>query len=127
MTTPDAARLRRAATHARGLAAETTALVYLVLKGYRPLARRFAAAGGEIDLVMRRGGTIAFVEVKARRELDDARVAIDAGKRRRLSRAARAWLARHPAAAGLTLRADAVFVAAGRWPRHLPAAFELEM
>lgn len=127
MTRPEAARLRRAATHARGLAAETTALVLLVLKGYRPLARRFAAAGGEIDLVMRRGGTIAFVEVKARRELDDARTTIDAAKRRRLSRAARAWLARHPAAAGLTLRADAVFVAPRRWPRHLPAAFDLEL
>jgi putative endonuclease len=126
-TRPEAARARRAATHARGLAAETAALVALVLKGYRPLARRFAAAGGEIDLVVRRGGTIAFVEVKARRELDDARTAIDAGKRRRLSRAARAWITRHPAVADLTFRADAVFVAAGRWPRHLPAAFELEM
>jgi putative endonuclease len=30
-------------------------------------------------------------------------------------------------AAGKTLRADAVFVAPGRWPRHLVAAFEMEM
>lgn len=118
---------RRAATHARGLAAETTALLFLVLKGYRPLARRYAAAGGEVDLIVRRGRTVAFVEVKARRSLDDALTAIDATKRRRLSRAARAWLTRHPAAAALTLRADAVFVAPGRWPRHLPAAFELEI
>lgn len=54
-------------------------------------------------------------------------VAIDGAKRRRFSRAVRAWVARNPWAAGKTLRADAVFVAPGRWPRHLPAAFAMEM
>jgi len=50
---------------ARGKVAEAKALVALMLKGYRPLARRYAAVGGEIDLIMARGRTIAFVEVKA--------------------------------------------------------------
>lgn len=122
---PDPAHRRRA-THGRGLSAETLALLALMLKGYRPLARRFAAAGGEIDLIVRRGRTVAFVEVKARPTLEAAAVAIDARKRARMSRAARAWLARRPLAADLTLRADAVFVAPRRWPRHLPNAFELE-
>ncbi|MDQ4136289.1 MAG: YraN family protein, partial [Pseudomonadota bacterium] len=101
--------------------------LYLLAKGYRPLARRFAAAGGEVDLVVRRGSTIAFVEVKARAALEDALTAITAGKRRRFSRAARAWLARHPGAAGLTWRADAVYVAPWSRPRHREAAFEIEM
>jgi putative endonuclease len=117
----------RRATHARGRWAELVALVYLLAKGYRPLARRFAAAGGEVDLVVRRGGTVAFVEVKARGAMEDALTAITAEKRRRFSRAARAWLARHPWAAGLTWRADAVYVAPGAWPRHRTAAFEIEM
>ncbi|GEL41482.1 hypothetical protein MEX01_20730 [Methylorubrum extorquens] len=117
---------RRRATHGRGLSAEGLALLALMLKGYRPLARRFAAAGGEIDLIVRRGRTIAFVEVKARATLDAAATAIDARKRACVSRAARAWLARHPLAADMTLRADAVFVAPRRWPRHLPNAFEIE-
>lgn len=108
------------------MSAEGLALLALMLKGYRPLARRFAAAGGEIDLIVRRGRTIAFVEVKARATLDAAATAIDARKRARVSRAARAWLARHPLAADATLRADAVFVAPRRWPRHLPNAFEIE-
>ena len=118
---------RRRATFARGRIAERTALLLLIAKGYRPLARRFAAAGGEIDLIVRRGDTIAFVEVKARGVMDDALAAITATKRRRFSRAVRAWLARHPATAGLTWRADAVFVARWRIPRHLEAAFELEI
>jgi putative endonuclease len=120
------AQSRRRATYARGLSAETIALGFLMLKGYRPLARRFAAAGGEIDLVMRRGDTVAFVEVKARGVMEDALSSIDAVKRRRFSRAARAWLSRHPWAVTKTLRADALFVAPRRWPRHLEAAFELD-
>jgi len=126
MRPPPDPEARRRATHGRGLSAEGWALLALVLKGYRPLARRFAAAGGEIDLVVRRGRTIAFVEVKARATLDAAATAIDARKRARLSRAARAWLARHSLPADVTLRADAVFVAPRRWPRHLPNAFEIE-
>ncbi|WP_298959371.1 YraN family protein [uncultured Methylobacterium sp.] len=118
---------RRRATFLRGHRAETLALLALLLKGYRPLARRFAAAGGEIDLIVRRGDVVAFVEVKARPTLDEALAAIDAAKRRRFSRAALAWIARHPASARLTLRADAVFVAPGRWPRHVVSAFEIEI
>ena len=75
---------------------------------------------------MRRGTTIAFVEVKARAALEDAQGAIDGRKRRRFSRAVRAWVARHPWAMSRTLRADAVFVAPRRYPRHLEAAFEIE-
>jgi putative endonuclease len=126
MRPPADPEARRRATHGRGLSAEGLALLALMLKGYRPLARRFAAAGGEIDLIVRRWRTIAFVEVKARATLDAAATAIDARKRARVSRAARAWLARHPLAADATLRADAVFVAPRRWPRHLPNAFEIE-
>ncbi|GAB6841915.1 putative endonuclease [Methylorubrum rhodinum] len=123
---PDRAEARRSATHGRGLSAETLALLALLLKGYRPLARRYAAAGGEIDLIVRRGRTIAFVEVKARASLDAAAGAIDARKRKRLSRAARVWLARTTLPPDMTLRADAVFVAPRTWPRHLPNAFALE-
>ena len=123
---PDRAEARRRATHGRGLSAETLALIALLLKGYRPLARRYAAADGEIDLIVRRGRTVAFVEVKARATLDAAAGAIDARKRARMSRAARSWLARKNLPPNATLRADAVFVAPRRWPRHLPNAFELE-
>jgi putative endonuclease len=118
---------RRRATYLRGHWAEHAALAVLVLKGYRLLARRYSASGGEIDLIVKRGDTIAFVEVKARGVIDDAVIAIGAQKRQRFSRAARAWVARNPWTIGKTLRADAVFVAPGRWPRHLPAAFEMEM
>jgi len=117
----------REATFLRGHRAEWIALLFLVMKGYRPLARRYAASGGEIDLIVMRGDTIAFVEVKARGLMDDALSAITARKRQRFSRAVRTWLARNDWAANKTWRADAVFIAPKRWPRHIVSAFELEM
>ena len=105
------------------MSAEGLALLALMLKGYRPLARRFAAAGGEIDLIVRRGRTIAFVEVKARADLDTALAAIDGAKRRRIARAAAVWLSHNPRVAGATFRGDAVLIAPRRWPRHLVDAF----
>jgi putative endonuclease len=116
----------RRAAYLRGHRAEWLALAALMLRGYRPVARRISLAGGEIDLIVRRGDTLAFVEVKARARIEEARTAIGARKRRLFSRAVRAWVARHPWSAGMTLRADAMFVGAGRWPEHCPAAFEIE-
>lgn len=118
---------RRHFTLIRGRNAERVALLWLVLRGWRPLARRYAAGGGEIDLVMRRGDVLAFVEVKARASLDAARTAIEPAKRRKIGKAARTWLARHPAHAGLVLRGDAVFLAPGQWPLHVAAAYELDL
>lgn len=80
----------RRLTESRGRAAETLALMFLMLKGYLPLGTRFRAAGGEIDLIVRRGRTVVFVEVKARGTLEAAQGAIDARKIGRFSRAARA-------------------------------------
>ena len=126
MTAARPAKARRRA-HRFGLRAESIAALLLQVKGYQILARRFAAAGGEIDLVARRGATIAFVEVKARDGLDAAAEAITEAKRRRIGHAARVWLARNPWAAALNLRGDAVFVAPGRLPRHLAAAYRLDL
>lgn len=117
---------RRRFTFLRGLGAERLALLWLLAKGYRPLARRWSGAGGEIDLVVRRGSTVAFVEVKARATMDSAATSLDEAKRRRVRRAARDWLVRHPWATQLTLRADAVFLAPGEWPRHVVDAFPLD-
>ena len=118
---------KRRSAHLFGLKAETIAAILLTLKGYSIVARRFAANGGEIDLIARRGRAVAFVEVKARADLDAALESIGPTKRRRIGRAARAWLARNPWAVDFTLRGDAVFVAPGRLPRHLPAAYRLEI
>jgi putative endonuclease len=120
-------RHRRKKARAFGLRGETLASVWLRLKFYRILARNFSAPGGEIDLIARRGGVIAFVEVKARPTLDQAFIAIDSAKAARISRVAGAWLAANRWAEGKSFRGDAVYVAPGRLPRHVEAAVPLDL
>jgi putative endonuclease len=118
---------RRTIAHLFGLRAERIAALWLNLKGYRVLARRYVVAGGEIDLVAMRGDTIAFVEVKARQALDEALIAITATKRGRLNRAVRHWLSHNHWAIGRTYRGDAIFIAPRRLPTHRVGAFELDI
>ena len=103
------------------------ALIFLMLKGYRLLARRYGGKGGEIDLIVRRRRAIVFVEVKSRDDLDRAAEAISPRKRRVFTRAAASWLTRNPWAASFDLRADAILIAPRRLPRHIVGAFELEI
>ena len=110
-----------------GIRAEWIALAWLTLRGWRVLARNYLVKGGEIDLVAARGDVVAFVEVKARPSIDEARTAITPEKRRRISRAAAHWLARNPAAASRTLRGDAIFIAPRKFPRHIENVFELDL
>ena len=116
------ARSRRAA-YRHGHVAEAAAAALLMAKGYRLLARRYKTPLGEIDLVMKRGRIIAFVEVKARASERDALESVGRMSERRIVDAADLWLAKHPAAAGYDLRYDIVVVAPWRLPRHLPDAF----
>ncbi|MEO1330322.1 MAG: YraN family protein, partial [Pseudomonadota bacterium] len=80
-------------------AAETIAAERYRALGGSILEQRARTAGGEIDLVVRLGDTIVFVEVKARRRLADAVEAVDGRGQARLSRAAAAWLAERAATA----------------------------
>lgn len=103
----------------RGRAAETLAAWALRLKGYRIAARRVRTPAGEIDMVARRGGVVAFVEVKARQSLALAADAVTPGQRRRIVRAAAHYVAAHPHLAPLTQRFDAVLVVPRKWPHHV--------
>lgn len=122
-----AATRRRRRAHRAGHRAELVAVLYLRFTGWRILARRFLVNGGEIDVVARRGRTVAFVEVKLRATIEAAATSIDGAKRRRMARAARVFVSRQRAGADLIYRADALFLAPWRMPRHVAAAFELEL
>lgn len=106
-----------------GQRAEALAALLLQAKFYSIRARRYKTPLGEIDLVAQRGRTIVFVEVKLRARNADAEMTYGSVNQARISRAAQYWLARHPAEAGRDLRFDVIFLAPGRWPRHLINAF----
>jgi putative endonuclease len=121
---PPAPRPERVAAFRVGLSAESRAAAYLIAKGYRILARRFRTPVGEIDIVARRRDVLVFVEVKARAKLDDAAEAVTDRGKRRIVAAAEAWLAAHPDDVNRAMRFDAMLVAPGKLPRHIPGAFE---
>ncbi|MDE2577260.1 MAG: YraN family protein [Hyphomicrobiales bacterium] len=119
--------MSRAHSYIYGMRAETIAAWWLRAKLYRILATRYRAQGGEIDVIAQRGSTLCFVEVKARPTLDEAMIAITPDKRRRMSRAARGFLATHRGAENCTWRGDAVLIAPGKPPRHAKGVVELEI
>jgi putative endonuclease len=110
--------LNREAAEKRGRGAETLACWYLRVLGWRILARRARVPGGEVDIVARRGRTLAFVEVKARATGDAAAFALDEWRLRRVVVAAER-LAPRFMRGGDDIRIDALFIVPRRWPRHL--------
>jgi putative endonuclease len=114
----------RVAAFQTGISAESRAAAFLIAKGYRILDRRYRTPHGEIDIVARRRGLIAFVEVKARASLDEAAFAVTPRQQQRIIAAAQGWLAAHPEHAEFEMRFDAMLIAPRSLPRHLLAAFD---
>lgn len=77
-----------------GKAGEDIACKYLVQNGYIIIKRNYRAANGEIDIIAKRGGHIAFVEVKTRYNTDFglASDAVNYQKQQKIIRTARAFL-----------------------------------
>lgn len=111
------------ARRSRGRRAELAALISLMARGWRPVARNLKTPVGEIDLVMRRGGVLAVIEVKTRTDYADAAASILPAQQARIQRATEWLLAQCPDLAALTIRFDAVLVLPRRWPKHLADAY----
>ncbi|WP_425532091.1 YraN family protein [Ancylobacter crimeensis] len=117
---------RRRAAFNRGVEAESRAAALLAEQGFTEIARRVRTPLGEIDLIVRRGDLLVFVEVKARSSLAGAAYSILPRQRRRIVGAAEIFAAAHPDLAGLDMRLDVVLVAPDRPPVHIEGAFEAE-
>lgn len=115
--------MNRAEAERRGRRGEWAAAWWLLLHGWRVLARRVKTPRGEIDLVARRGRTVAFVEVKWRGKGKGLDTAIDAYRLRRVASAAEGVTHRFTKP-GDTIRIDVLLLAPGRWPRHIVNAWQ---
>lgn len=115
--------MNRRTAEKSGHRAESLAALWLRLKGYRILARRFKTPVGEIDLIARRGRAIAFVEVKARKERSTAAEAVHGRNQARVVRAAQWWLSRHGQYIEHEVRFDVCLIAWYRLPHHIAHAF----
>jgi putative endonuclease len=95
---------------ARGDAVEAAARTMLLAAGLRDIARNAACRAGEIDLVMRDGACVVFVEVRYRRDarFGGGAASVDVRKQWKLVRAAEVFLLRNPALASMPCRFDVV-------------------
>ena len=106
-----------------GRLAELICRWHLRLRGWRIVASDWRCPAGQIDIVARRGGVVAVIEVKSRRDAAAAAEALSPRQRRRIARATEAFLAMRPDLAGRALRFDVMLLAGLRLPRHLPGAW----
>lgn len=114
--------------HRLGEWGEDLAARFLLARGYAALDRRYRRPGGEIDLVMRDGTSVVFVEVKTRGSWSPAAPEfwVDRRKLRRLRLVARCWLAENAQIEAESYRFDVVAIrrdghAGGVELRHLVA------
>ena len=109
---------RRQAKHA-GRYAEFAALAWLVCTGHRLLARQYKAAGGGIDLVVRRGRVIIFCELKYRRPTGHDGMPSPM-QQKRICNAARDFMVRNHISPDLECRFDLIRISPFTWRDSLP-------
>ena len=110
--------MKRQRAERGGRRAEALAAFWLQLQGWSVIGRRVRTPLGEVDLVARRGRTLAFIEVKARATEAQADLSLDDYRLRRVAAAAES-LAHRYARPGDTTRIDAIFILPRRLPRHV--------
>lgn len=104
---------RRAAYH-KGVGAEANAATMLAGLGYEILSRRYRSPAGEIDLVAAKEGHLSFVEVKSRKNIDDAALSVTPRQQRRIADAAGYWLQAYPEYTNCDMSFDAILYGSGR-------------
>lgn len=110
--------MNRAIAEKRGRRGEAMAAWFLRFQGWQIVGERVKTPRGEVDLIARRGKTVAFVEVKMRSKALDLAIAIDAYRLRRVAAAAEILLPKYGKDTE-NMQIDVILVAPWRWPHHL--------
>ena len=113
---------KREIAERKGREGEAQAAQWFAQQGWRIVAERVKTKLGEIDLIARKPGLVAFIEVKWRKRVADLADAID---ERRLARVAAAveLVAHEYAEADDDIRIDVILLAPGSRPRHIANAW----
>ena len=106
--------------------AEGLAALFFFFKGYKVLHKRYKTNVGEIDLIVQKGDTIIFAEVKSRGDMDTAAYSITPKQKTRIINAAKAWQAKNPKKANNPMRFDAVLMRGISIPHHIKNAWQVE-
>jgi len=112
-------------SYQKGIWSEKFAKAYFMSKGYFVLAERYKTPYGEIDLILKRGKKIIFLEVKMRQTIENALESIHKRNQMRVLDAAKLYLAQNPIYNDYELSFDALALAPYSWPRHISNAWGL--
>lgn len=115
--------MKRQAAEKHGRKGERFAAIWMALQGWRTIAKRVKTPRGEIDLIMKRGDVVAFIEVKWRKRSADLDHAIDEYRLRRVAAAVEA-VAHEYVGTQETTRIDVMLLAPGHRPRHIVNAWQ---
>jgi putative endonuclease len=110
--------MNRQLAEKRGHWGEQRAAWWLRLHGWRIITMRAKVGVGEVDIIARRWGTVAFVEVKTRATPAELDLAIDRNRLKRVAAAANVLRAKY-ARPNDDIRIDVILIAPRQWPRHL--------
>ena len=121
MTEPRTPEARRDADQ-RGREGEAEAAMWLAAQGWQIVAERVKTKAGEIDLIAKRTGLVAFVEVKWRARAASLADAIDERRLKRVAAAAE-WVWQDYATDGEDIRIDVILLAPGTKPTHIENAW----
>ena len=99
-----------------GIIAEWVCIITLFLKFYKILARRYKTNWGEIDIIAYKNNTVIAVEVKARKSLFEAKIAVTEKQMNRILKALKVFVSNNREFSKCKKRVDAMFIA----PRKIP-------
>jgi len=111
------------ASYQKGIWAEYAAIALMWCKFYRLRARRYKTKLGEIDIIMSRGKTLVFIEVKARPSIMAGLEAISPHSRERIQRSAQLFCQKNPRFSTHNWRFDAIVVRPRGLPYHMRDAW----
>lgn len=114
---------KRRRSERKGRWAEWRAALFLRLKGYKILERRYKTHCGEIDIIAKKGDLIAMIEVKARKDVLAAVYAVTFENQSRIKQASDVWLSKVGGGQQFSVRYDIVAIIPGKLPQHFPDAF----
>jgi putative endonuclease len=106
-----------------GILAEELAALYLRLKFYNILQRRYKTNMGEVDIIAKRGKSIVFIEVKARKNGRDIHEVITTNQKNRITRAAEVYLFHNKKLANDNIRFDVILLAPQFLIKHIKNAW----
>ena len=107
----------------KGNFAEYVACAFLLLKGYRLLARRYKTPLGEIDIIAKKWGVLVAVEVKYRPTIAESKASVSKQQQQRICRALQHFQQRYHKKTTY-IRFDLIALSDKKWPTHIQNAWQ---